>query len=158
MNSLNRKLVRDVWRTRAQVASIAMVLAGGVLCVMSIRGASTSLERARDAYYIDAHFADVFATLTRAPNEVAARIAAIPGVARVATRVVKDVRLDVPGLDRPATGRLIALPIANGGAERINSVDVLRGRAIAPGAMTRCSSTVGSWSRTGWPSATRSRP
>ena len=134
MNSLNRKLVRDVWRTRAQVVSIAMVLAGGVLCVMSIRGASTSLERARDDYYIDAHFADVFASLTRAPDRMVSRLAAIPGVARVATRVVKDVRLDVPGLDRPATGRLITLPVANGGAERINSVDVIRGRAIAPGA------------------------
>jgi putative ABC transport system permease protein len=134
MNSLNRKLVRDVWRTRAQVVSISMVLAGGVLCVMSIRGASTSLERARDDYYMRAHFADVFATLTRAPNELAPRLAAVPGVARVATRVVKDVRLDVPGLDRPATGRLIEIPVANGGAERINGVDVLRGRAIAPGA------------------------
>lgn len=134
MRSLNRKLVRDVWRTRAQVSSIAMVLAGGVLCVMSIRGASSSLERARDDYYVSAHFADVFATLTRAPNEVATRLAAIPGVARVATRVVKDVRLDVPGLDRPATGRLIALPVAGAATERINSIDVLRGRAIAPGA------------------------
>ncbi|MGE5729681.1 MAG: ABC transporter permease, partial [Gemmatimonas sp.] len=134
MNSLNRKLLRDIWRTRAQVVSISMVLAGGVLCVMSIRGASTSLERARDDYYIDAHFADVFATLTRAPDEMVARLAAIPGVARVATRVVKDVRLDVPGLDRPATGRLIAMPVGNGGSERINSVDVRRGRAIAPGA------------------------
>src|SRR6476661_9330392 len=122
MTALNQKLIRDVWRTRAQVVSIAMVLAGGVLCVMSIRGASTSLERARDDYYADAHFADVFVTLTRAPNALARRLEAIPGVARVATRVVKDVRLDVPGLDRPATGRLIALPVQGAGGERINSV------------------------------------
>ena len=134
MHALDRKLLRDVWRTRAQVASIAMVLAGGVLCVMSIRGASSSLARARDEYYVRAHFADVFATLTRAPNELAARIAAVPGVERVATRVVKDVRLDVPGFDRPATGRLIALPAPGDGAARINRVDVIRGRAVAPNA------------------------
>ena len=132
MNALNRKLVRDVWRTRAQVTSIAMVLAGGVLCVMSIRGASSSLQRARDDYYARARFADVFATLTRAPDEVATRLAAVPGVARVATRVVKDVRLDVPRFDRPATGRLIALPTRNDGGERINRVAVIRGRAVAP--------------------------
>ena len=131
MNSLNRKLLRDVWRTRAQVASIAMVLAGGVLCVMSIRGAASSLARAQEDYYARAHFADVFATLTRAPSALAVRLAAVPGVARVAARVVKDVRLDVPGLDRPATGRLIALPTAGDDAERINRVDVLRGRAVA---------------------------
>jgi len=132
VRALNRKLVRDVWRTRAQVASIAMVLAGGVLCVMSIRGASSSLMRARDAYYAKARFADVFVTLTRAPDEMAARLAAVPGVARVATRVVKDVRLDVPGLDRPATGRLIALPARGDVTERINRVAVIRGRAVAP--------------------------
>jgi putative ABC transport system permease protein len=134
MRALTRKLVRDVWRTRAQVASIGLVLAGGVLCVMAIRGAASSLTRARDAYYRNTRFADVFATITRAPDELATRLAAVPGVARVATRVVKDVRLDVPGLDRPATGRLISLPGADTDAERINRVSVLRGRAVAPDA------------------------
>ena len=133
MLALNRKLLRDAWRTRAQVASIAMVLAGGVVCVMSIRGASSSLARAQEEYYHSAHFADVFATLTRAPDEVALRIASVPGVARVVTRVVKDVRLDVPGLDRPATGRLIALPDTGASADRLNRVSVLRGRNVAPG-------------------------
>jgi putative ABC transport system permease protein len=133
MRSLSRKLVRDVWRTRAQVASIGLVLSGGVLCVMAIRGTSSSLVRARDDYYRRTHFADVFASLTRAPDAVAARLAAIPGVSAVATRVVKDVRLDVPGLDRPATGRLISLPPA-GTDYHINHLSVLRGRGISPGA------------------------
>src|SRR5690242_4565728 len=132
MRSLSRKLVRDVWRTRAQVASIGLVLSGGVLCVMAIRGAASSLVRARDDYYQRAHFADVFASLTRAPDAVAARLAAIPGVSSAATRVVKDVRLDVPGLDRPATGRLISLPPA-GADDHIDHVSVLRGRGITPG-------------------------
>lgn len=132
MRSLNRKLVRDVWRTRTQVASIGLVLAGGVLCVMSIRGAASSLVRARDDYYRHTHFADVFASLTRAPDEVRARLAAVPGVAAVATRVVKDVRLDVPGLDRPATGRLISLP-APGTGDHINQISVLHGRGVTPG-------------------------
>lgn len=132
MRALTRKLLRDVWRTRAQVTSIGLVLAGGVLCVMSIRGAASSLTRARDDYYRRAHFADVFASLTRAPDAVAARLAAVPGVASVATRVVKDVRLDVPGLDRPATGRLISLPAAGADAH-IDQVSVLRGRAVTPG-------------------------
>src|SRR5689334_22851928 len=91
MRALTLKLVRDAWRTRAQVASIGLVLAGGVLCVMAIRGSASSLTRARDDYYRRAHFADVFASLTRAPDEVATRLAAVPGVAGVATRVVKDV-------------------------------------------------------------------
>ena len=133
MRALSRKLVRDVWRTRAQVASIGLVLAGGVLCVMAIRGAASSLVRGRDDYYQRAHFADVFASLTRAPDAVAARLAAVPGVSAVTTRVVKDVRLDVPGLDRPATGRLISLPPA-GADDHVNRLSVLRGSDITPDA------------------------
>ncbi|HEX7979141.1 MAG TPA: ABC transporter permease [Gemmatimonadaceae bacterium] len=134
MMALDRKLLRDLWRTRAQVASIAMVLAGGVLSVVSIRGTASSLIRARDDYYAVDHFAQVFATLTRAPDELRQRLAALPGVAQVMTRVVKDVRLDIPGLDRPGTGRLISLPTAHDGSERIDRVRVLRGRMLAPDA------------------------
>ena len=60
------------------LGAIALVLAGGVLSVVSIRGTASSLVRARDAYYAAGHFADVFATLTRAPDEVRARLAAPP--------------------------------------------------------------------------------
>ena len=132
MTALARKLLRDLWRTRAQVASIAAVLAGGVMTVVSIEGTAASLDRARIAYYAEGRFADVFASLTRAPDEVAHRLAAIPGVAVVETRVVKDVRLDVPGLALPGLGRLIALP--DEGAGRLNLVRVLRGRRADPGA------------------------
>src|SRR5512147_76282 len=125
MMAIDRKLLRDLWRTRAQVASIALVLAGGVLAVVSIRGTASSLVRARDDYYAVDHFAHVFATLTRAPDGVRRQLAALPGVAQVMTRVVKDVRLDIRGLDRPATGRLIALPTAHDGSERIDRVRVL---------------------------------
>ena len=134
MMALDRKLLRDLWRTRAQVASIAMVLAGGVLSVVAIRGTASSLVRARDEYYAADHFAQLFATLTRAPDEVRHRLAAVPGVAQVMTRVVKDVRLDVPNLDRPGTGRLISLPTTHDGSERIDRVRVLRGRTVAPDA------------------------
>jgi len=129
MRALDRKLVRDLWRTRAQVASIGAVLAGGVMTVVALGGASSSLERAQAEYYASAHFADVFASLTRAPDAVASRLAALPGVAQIATRVVKDVRLDVPGFDRPGIGRLIALPSPKLAVPtRLNSVLVLRGR------------------------------
>ena len=130
MRALDRKLLRDLWRTRAQVASIGAVLAGGVMTVVALGGASSSLERAQAEYYASAHFADVFASLTRAPDVVGSRLAALPGVAQIATRVVKDVRLDVPGLDRPGIGRLIALPSPKLAVPtRLNTVLVLRGRA-----------------------------
>ena len=94
MSALTSKLRRDLWRIRAQVFSIAAVMAGGVMTVVALGGTSSSLGSATREYYLSGHFADVFATLTRAPDAVAVRLAAIPGVNSVATRVVKDVRLD----------------------------------------------------------------
>jgi putative ABC transport system permease protein len=134
MMAIDRKLLRDLWHTRAQVASIALVLAGGVLAVVSIRGTASSLVLARDEYYVAAHFADVFATLTRAPDAIRARLEALPGVAQLQTRVVKDVRLDIPGFDRPATGRLISMPAAHEGPQRLNRVRAVRGRMFDPDA------------------------
>ena len=135
MRAIHRKLLRDVWRARAQVVSIAAVVAGGVMSVVMLRGTATALDRARAVYYAEARFADVFATLTRAPDGTAARLAAVPGVGAVSTRVVTDVRLDVPGLALPAVGRLISLPHGNDRAGApLNVVRVLRGRAVDPDA------------------------
>ena len=86
MSALSRKLRRDLWRIRAQVVSIAGVMAGGVMAVVALRGTSSALERSTAEYYATARFADVFASLTRAPDAVEARLAAVPGVASVATR------------------------------------------------------------------------
>lgn len=135
MSALTRKLGRDLWRTRAQVLSIAAVMAGGVMSVVALRGTGSALDRARREYYVDQHFADVFATLTRAPDAMTARLAAIPGVRTVTTRVVKDVRLDIPGLELPAVGRMMALPAPGTDvAGTLNTVRVMKGRAVAPGA------------------------
>lgn len=135
MSVLTRKLRRDLWRTRAQVLSIAAVMAGGVMSVVALRGTGSALDQARREYYDAQHFADVFAVLTRAPDAVTARLAAIPGVRTVTTRVAKDVRLDVPGLELPAVGRMIALPVAGTDvAGTLNIVRVMQGRDVAPGA------------------------
>ncbi|HEY7509461.1 MAG TPA: FtsX-like permease family protein, partial [Vicinamibacteria bacterium] len=58
-------------------------------------------------------------------------LAAVPGVAAVDTRVVADVTLDVPGLDEPATGRLVSIPAD--GRPRLNDVFLRRGRWIEAG-------------------------
>jgi putative ABC transport system permease protein len=73
----------------------------------------------------------VFARLKRAPEALADRLADIPGVARVQTRVVVDVTLDVPGLAEPATGRLISVP--DRPTPGLNELHLRRGRLVEPG-------------------------
>jgi putative ABC transport system permease protein len=126
MTAINRKLLRDLWHLRGQVVAIALVVACGVATVVTSRTAYESLTLSRADYYARYRFADVFAQLKRAPEAVAAKLAAIPGVAAIQTRVVFDVTLDVPGLAEPATGRLIAVP--ERGRPALNDLALRRGR------------------------------
>jgi putative ABC transport system permease protein len=107
------------------------VIAAGVAMFVMYLSNFDSLRRTRNAYYEGARFADVFASLLRAPSSLADRIAAIPGVEVVATRVVADVTLDVPGMAEPASGRLISLP--EHGRPPLNDVFLRRGRWVDPG-------------------------
>ncbi|HEX9648097.1 MAG TPA: FtsX-like permease family protein [Alphaproteobacteria bacterium] len=131
MTSLDRKLVRDLWHIRGQALAIALMMAAGVaMSVMSL-GMLRSLEETLGAYYERYRFADVFAQVKRAPDWLATRVAAIPGVGVVETRIVADVTLNVPGLLEPATGRLISLP--ERGAPHIDDIAIRQGRRLAPG-------------------------
>jgi putative ABC transport system permease protein len=103
MRALNRKLLRDLWRIKGQALAIALVIGTGVAIFVMSLGVLDSLVETRAAYYERYRFADVFATVKRAPERLAARIGRIPGVKAVATRIVRDVTLDVAGLEEPAT-------------------------------------------------------
>lgn len=128
--ALTRKLLRDLWRLRGQVASIASVVACGVLMVVSMHGTLLSVRHAVDAFYARYRFADVFASATRGPAPLARRIAALPGVGVVETRVVLTVSLDVPGLALPAGGRVVSVPDHGGAA--LNGVHLRAGRMVRP--------------------------
>lgn len=131
MRPLDRKLLRDLWRLRTQVLSIALVVASGIAATVSFRSGLDSLDRSRRHYYREARFADVFAALERAPEPLAARIAAIPGVAAVQTGVASAVVLDVAGLDEPAAGRLVSIPRHPEAA--LNRLHLDAGRMPLPG-------------------------
>ena len=79
VTALERKLLREVLQLKGQITTIALVLAGGITCFIALRGTYASLEWSRDAYYDRCRFADVFAQLERAPEDVSHRIEAIPG-------------------------------------------------------------------------------
>ncbi len=128
--TLDRKLLRDLWEMKGQALAIAAVVAAGVTMFVTYLSNFASLQQTRAEYYDTARFADVFASLTRAPSSVRLRLEAIPGVERVMTRVVADVTLDVPGMAEPATGRLVSLPDA--GRPALNDLFLRRGRWIDP--------------------------
>jgi putative ABC transport system permease protein len=128
---LDRKVLRDLWHLRGQMAAVALIVACGVASIVTIRTAYDSLRGSLTAYYRDYRFADVFASLRRAPNALGSRIAALPGVAAVQTRVVVHVTLAVPGLAEPATGRLVSVPEAR--TPMLNDLHLRQGRYLVAG-------------------------
>lgn len=132
MRSLDRKLVRELWRLKGQVFSIAMVVATGIMSVVTIRGGYDSLVVAQERYYAETHFAHVWASVKRAPESVAGEVAGVEGVVRVESRVSAAATLDLEGLGAPGTARFVSLPAP--GRPGINDVRLLRGRYLAPSA------------------------
>lgn len=131
MQALNRKLLRDLWRIKGQGLAISMVIGVGVLTYIMYLSTFDSLQATREAYYERQRFADVFASLKRAPLLLGERIRAIPGVSQAETRVVVEVTLDVEGMEEPATGRLISIPEVR--REILNDIVLSQGRYVDPG-------------------------
>lgn len=130
MNVLHLKLLRNLRQMRGMIAAIALVVACGIMTYVTMAGAYQSLIATQELYYEHYRYADVFASLKRAPETLARRIAEIPRVENVQTRLVFDVTLDVPGLEEPAVGRFISVPEQP--ARMLNDIFLRSGRYIDP--------------------------
>jgi putative ABC transport system permease protein len=131
VSSLDRKLIRDLAHLRGQVIAVALVVACGVAAFVSMRSIYYSLQNSQETYYLRYRFADLFASLKRAPDTLEPRISAIPGVATAQTRIVASVTLDVPGVDEPARGRIISIPEHQ--TLMLNDLHLTSGRYIEAG-------------------------
>ncbi len=129
---LDRKLLRDLKRLKSQAAAVALVMACGLAMMITTRSLISSLDDTRANYYEGYRFADVFGSLKRAPNHLAERLAALPGVAGVQTDIAAQVTLDLPGRDEPASGLVRSLP--DFGEPELDRLFLRRGRWLTPGA------------------------
>jgi len=132
VSALSTKRRRDLLRLKGQVATVALVLACGFMAMIMLRSTWRSLIAARDDYYAEERFADVFARVTRAPDHVAAELLALPGVARVYPRVVEEVMVPLGDTPDPVTGRIVSIP--DDGVPPLNGLHLRAGRMPQPGA------------------------
>jgi putative ABC transport system permease protein len=131
LSPLDRKLFRELWRVRGQAVAIALVIGAGVALYVLLHSTIDSLSVTQQTYYDRYRFADVFASLRRAPIRLEPQISEIPGVAHAETRVVADVTIDIEGFSDPAVGRLIGIPEVR--RPILNDLFVRKGRWIEPG-------------------------
>jgi putative ABC transport system permease protein len=131
MAALDRKLIRDVIHLRGQVLAITLVVACGVAAFVAMRSTYNSLLSSQKTYYENYRFADVFVQLKRAPDSVGNEITSISGVGKAEFRVVADVTLDIPGLEEPATGKIISIPEQR--VTMLNDLYLTEGRYVEAG-------------------------
>ena len=127
---LDLKLFRDLKWMRAQVLTIALVVACGVGTLVGMLSTYQSLETAQYSFYQISRFAHLFAGLKRAPISVANRIGTLEGVNLVEDRLTFDLLVDLPGRSDPAVGRFISLP--DHGELELNRLFLKRGRMPLP--------------------------
>ncbi len=130
MHALTRKLLRNIWSMRGQTAAIALVMTCGVAVFIMSLSTLDSLRITRQSYYQDYRFADVFASLKRAPQQVEDRIRQIPGIEQVEARVVAGATLSIEEFPEPIRGQINSYPDER--PPRLNQLYVREGRLLAP--------------------------
>jgi putative ABC transport system permease protein len=130
VRALDRKLLRDLWRLRSQVITIALVVASGVGGYTGSLCAHASLANMRDAYYESARFAHVFAPVRRAPRTLLTALRDVPGVLDIDMSVVGATTITVAGIAEVMTGQVVSLPPHPDAG--MNRVVLERGRWVEP--------------------------
>jgi putative ABC transport system permease protein len=133
MNALHIKLLRELRRLWAQVASVGLVIAAGVAALIIGMGTYQSLEKTRADYYARNNFADVFASVARAPRSLLPAIGELDGVLVVDARIVRLAPASVEGLAEPASVLMISLPA---GPQPLNELHLRSGRLPEVGQST----------------------
>jgi len=126
VKALDRKLWRDLGKMKSQALAIALVVTCGVATFIMFLSTLAALRATQESFYREYRFAEVFATLKRAPESLRQRLQDIPGVSQVETRVVAQVRLDMPDFAEPVTALMVSVP--DGGSHGLNALYLREGR------------------------------
>lgn len=131
MRALHKKLVRTVFTSWGQSLAATMVVLCGIASYVSVYTAYLNLGLTRDTYYAQNRLADFEIMLERAPDTAVFKVEEIQGVRQARGRIVKDVSVDVAGVDEPRVGRLISMPDRR--SPVLNDVVLLAGRYFDAG-------------------------
>lgn len=122
MNTLNKKVFRELFALKAQSITIALVVASGIAVFIASRAAYDSLWQARDRFYANSFFAEGFVSSKPAPEILEKRIRSISGIQDFRMRIVMESVVDFPEEDLPSSGRFVSI------TEGMNELFLTEGR------------------------------
>lgn len=108
--SLNRMLARDLFTARGLLLAVMSIIIIGVMCYVTMQTAYHNLQGAKQRYYTQCHMADFWLSLRKAPNSELRRLAELPGIAALQSRVSLLATADLPNFDPPITLQVVSLP------------------------------------------------
>ncbi|MBL4659739.1 MAG: FtsX-like permease family protein [Alcanivoracaceae bacterium] len=130
IGALNKKLLRDLFKLKGQLLAIILVMAAGIAFFVILFGVVDSLKLTKSTYYDRYQFADIFASLKRAPESTKQRISEIKGVSVTQSRVIFGVTLQLEDMIEPASGKIISLPDTK--EPLLNKLYLKSGRMLFP--------------------------
>ena len=131
MKVLDRKLIRDLSRSKGMLLAVAAIIAVGTGCLVGMLSTYDDLETAKREYYRRCRMADFWISLKKAPLSVVEELEKIPGVAAVRERISFPVIVDLAGVDRPISGLTVSMPDIE--SDIINNIMVRAGSYFTAG-------------------------
>lgn len=123
MNTLNKKVIRELIALKSQSITIALVVASGIAIFIASGSSYDSLWEAREKFYHNTHFAEGFASSKPAPEILERRIRNIPGIQDIRMRILRESVIDFPEEVLPSSGRFVSI------TEGMNELVITSGRS-----------------------------
>ena len=133
MSVLDKKLRRDARKSWVMLVAVSAIIAVGIGCFIAMMSAWRNLEQARDHYYGSCRLADFWIDLKKAPVGEVERLATIPGISEIRTRIQFKVMLDLPDDVKPTGALLLSLP--DNPQPVINNIIIREGSYFSQGRM-----------------------
>lgn len=110
MNMLDRKLVRELYRSKGLLLAITSIVAVGMTCFVSMRSAYHNLQQAKIEYYRQCRMADFWIDLKKAPLAEIALLEKIPGITQITPRIQFAATVDLEDVPKPINSLVLSLP------------------------------------------------
>ncbi len=125
VNVLDRKLLRDLYRSKSLLVAITLIITVGVMCFVTMQTSYHNLTSAKSRYYQQCRMADFWIEAKKIPLADIDDIRQLPGVAQVDTRVQFYATVDIEASVKPINGLVASLP--NSRTTLINDILIQQG-------------------------------
>ncbi len=110
MSMLDRKLARELYRSKGLLLAITSIVAVGMTCFVSMLSAYHNLQRAKTSYYRTCRMADFWIELKKAPLAEIAILENIPGITQITPRIQFAATVDLEHEPKPINSLVLSLP------------------------------------------------